>query len=1411
VSKDIALSIFLVTFVLSGSSHGDHYEWANPAPKKVASLGGATLDRLKDGSFLATGKNADTDTYVVMFPAAKRSIHAVRLEALTHPTLTGGSTGRGSNGNFVLSEIEISAASAKEPNVLKPVKVVAAQADYQQTGWPVASAIDGKIGKGGWGVDGHLKRENRTAVFTLAEPIPPGSIVRIRLIQEFGGGHQFGRFRISFSPHESAKKSLANYEVPDPSLELTRIDQSEKESFLSVHVDTEGRLFVGAREAVFAYDPDGKGGFKPPVELHRFPPNTWVYDFAIRGNDLYVQTTTVTYVLPQARIKREGISIKPLLWGLPTGSVGAPTYGVHQGFHGLDWGPEGDLYVSFGDTVWNGGAMAAPNRWGHSYFYTADGKKVPFNGTGGIVRIRPDGTHVRTVATGLRNPCGLAFDRDWNLFTHDNDHESLPAQFIPGRLLHVTDGADFSWPRGWMVTKSPDRKDLLKTMYGGMGRTIPVGQSYYDESLLPAKYRDNILLARWGQRTLTAYPKWSSGATFQAREQVLISCRDMARPVGVAVGPSGRVFVAICFMNGNSPSPIYRSELLVLAPKKKPAKAPRFVDVVAADVETLYRHLSSPSWHLRHAVHVELLRRGGAALNYATRHLKTTSDDSTIQDDPALQHHVYLCAASKSDAALAVLKKLCRHPNSLIRLHVIRALVEHAGNRSPQSLFVESIKDTSATVQLAALQAQFHFDKLPPEVIQGPARSDDTYLRQTATHLMAEKMPVGALEKLRQSTDARIRLAAVLAAGRQLTVPRPDFVPPAELPLGGTLGPRIYLDRKVVDLTKIARIGHFYMSAHWKLVSKSKQQGFDLLMKSLDDEDETVRLQAAFFLSLLNDERSRAGIVKVRNEATEVRLALAKPVPITQIWMCGPFSDAGAKGSARKSLDRRHAPEIGTIDVAATYGKAASPIRWKKLNSPNGDYSSQVKPQSFSHSVYAMFVIESPVKQRAWLQLTILGDGIVRQNGRSVWHRSQGGASGETAGKVVLDLEPGSNQILVRCQPDPRRILAMNLRVLGRIAVTVPEPQDISLADRLKSATGGQSKLNLDEFLKVDWRKATKEGNVASGRKLFTSIGCAKCHAVTGSVGVTGGPSLADVGRRFSPDYLVESILLPSKKISEFFRSSTLVTADGKILTGLITAETDTEIQLMLSDAKRIRIQKEDIDQRRESSVSAMPQGLIKTTQELKDVLSYLVSDVSDQSTALTNDLDTGWTDLLAGDDLSRHWTTSGNWRLGKDGVVKLVPRKGESGWGRFDAYLWHNRQLKDFEIDFEYKVQAGGNSGFYFRVADKKNPVNTGIEVQIYDTARRGKAPVLNVHDAGGIIPFGILPKANAAKPAGEWNRFQIAVRDNQLTVKLNGQLVNEAALDQGGFKTRLEKGSIGFQDHGLPLELRKLRIRGL
>jgi len=168
--------------------------WATIDPTKVISTGGATLTRQDDGSYLASGKNPATDVYELTFTVGDTAVRALRLEALTDKSLVSNSVGRGFNGNFVLAEVEVNAGA--QADAMKRIPITSATADYQQKSYGAANVIDGKYGRGGWAVDGNTRFAPSTLVLTLAEAIPAGSTVRVRLVHTWGGSHTIGRFRL---------------------------------------------------------------------------------------------------------------------------------------------------------------------------------------------------------------------------------------------------------------------------------------------------------------------------------------------------------------------------------------------------------------------------------------------------------------------------------------------------------------------------------------------------------------------------------------------------------------------------------------------------------------------------------------------------------------------------------------------------------------------------------------------------------------------------------------------------------------------------------------------------------------------------------------------------------------------------------------------------------------------------------------------------------------------------------------------------------------------------------------------------------------------------------------------------------------------------------------------------------------
>src|SRR5262249_31234412 len=87
------------TWLKSGEPQKLERAWSIPEVTGAKSEAGATLTPLPDGSFLATGKNPETEAYTFTVKTNLKGIKAIRLDALSHPTLVKGGPGRASNGN----------------------------------------------------------------------------------------------------------------------------------------------------------------------------------------------------------------------------------------------------------------------------------------------------------------------------------------------------------------------------------------------------------------------------------------------------------------------------------------------------------------------------------------------------------------------------------------------------------------------------------------------------------------------------------------------------------------------------------------------------------------------------------------------------------------------------------------------------------------------------------------------------------------------------------------------------------------------------------------------------------------------------------------------------------------------------------------------------------------------------------------------------------------------------------------------------------------------------------------------------------------------------------------------------------------------------------------------------------------
>lgn len=140
----------------------------------------------------------------------------------------------------------------------------------------------------------------------------------------------------------------------------------------------------------------------------------------------------------------------------------------------------------------------------------------------------------------------------------------------------------------------------------------------------------------------------------------------------------------------------------------------------------------------------------------------------------------------------------------------------------------------------------------------------------------------------------------------------------------------------------------------------------------------------------------------------------------------------------------------------------------------------------------------------------------------------------------------------------------------------------------------------------------TKEGDADRGRSLFQSeqrLGCTRCHTVDGTAG-RAGPDLFAVGDKFGRREIIEAVLNPSASIAVGYNSTSVETKSGDEYTGVIKRASAAEIGLMGVDGNLVMIRTADIQERRTSEVSLMPEGLqdALSLQEFTDLVNYLVS-----------------------------------------------------------------------------------------------------------------------------------------------------------------------------------------------------------
>jgi putative membrane-bound dehydrogenase-like protein len=867
-----------------------------------------------------------------------------------------------------------------------------------------------------------------------------------------------------------------------------------------------------------------------------------------------------------------------------------------HGVHALVFGPDGRYYFDTGNEGWD--------------ITDRSGTRVRMDATsyfqGAAFRVNPDGTGLAVLAHNFRNPYELALDSFGTIFQSDNDDDGNAWT----RLNYLMEGGNYGFRGPLNRTWREDRGTHFHAELPGvvpniarLGAGAPCGLAVYEGTLLPEKYRGQLLHAEAGKRIIAAYLQSDEGAGYSTRAESLVTAADTwFRPSDVTVAPDGSVFIADWYDpgvggHGMGDPQGARGRIYRLAPTAARPTVPRL------DLETpagLTAALRSPNQDVFYLAHSRLTWQGHSALPL----LRALWQGP----DPVLRARALWLAGAIGPDGAAMVREALRDQDARFRVLGLRVLARNGADvvAAAQPLLHDPAPQVRREILLNLRDPRF---MTPPYLVgdQAPAAPAvmDTWVALAKQYDAKDRWYLEAL-----GIAARGREEAIYA---RLRAQRDGITPGVFNQLLVELRPKTALP----DLVAVANDGAADVPRRLQALDALGSMQWPEAahaVEALTVADGTPRplVERGFrhyshqLFSMWPDARTSAalpaimriafGIDTLQIAAVETADALGDPQFAPDLLALARSESAApdTRAAAVEVVGRGRNPEhMAALEALAATGPL--PVRLAAVRArgflggagantwarglvlggaPNELRFEALRVLARTPEGLTM-ILDMADERRLPAELTSLATSLV--NGAPGAQRGAGGGiSGFAGGRGG----PAS---------DPTVMAAIRAR-----AATV-------LPVRTGSGPGAVPGMRT---LERDF-----QGDAAAGRRVFENeAACATCHSVGGQKKL--GPDLSAIGEKFGKQALLDAILNPSEAIAPEYQVWVLATKDRGDVSGLIASDTSDAVIVNVSATEQIRLKPSDIVSRRPYRASIMPEGLLSnlTSQQIADLLEYLAT-----------------------------------------------------------------------------------------------------------------------------------------------------------------------------------------------------------